>query len=413
VTVGQSPDATLELPLDAIVRGLGALPASLRERVFVWDSRRVDVSRRELVVGLGCSEERSGAELGTQARSMLGRHPRHRAFVAMPFDRARPTPDAWPLAAPTAFVPEVLLEADGDTTQVFLSRPAARPVFADLLRAARSVPALGNARIRDDGVRAFRARAEAATSAIASGALSKVVVMRTAEVEGLVSVGATLAALSDVARTVRFAVGAGDRWFVGASPELLAEREGPRLRSEAVAGSLPRSGADDEGERAALLASAKDQEEHAWVVSAIRAELLATAPGTVEQGPTGVRSLAKVHHLVTPLEATREGVDLVELVSRLHPTPAMGGAPRAAALEFLAQHEEPRGLYAAPLGWVDAAGDGVFAVGIRSALLGPGRARVFAGVGVVRGSDVAREVDETSAKLATTLAALGVRPEGG
>jgi salicylate biosynthesis isochorismate synthase len=115
---------------------------------------------------------------------------------------------------------------------------------------------------------------------------------------------------------------------------------------------------------------------------------------------------------VTPLEATCAGVDLVGLVERLHPTPAMGGVPRAVALGFLAKHESPRGLYASPIGWLDGAGDGVFAVAIRSALLAPGRARAFAGVGIVRGSEVDREVSETRAKLATTHAALGVRSEG-
>jgi isochorismate synthase len=408
----RTPDATLELPLDAVVRGLGGLPASLVERAFVWDSRRLGVARRELVVGLGAAEELTGADLGRRSIALLDEHPGLRVFLAMPFDPARPTSDAWPLSEPTAVLPEVLLVADGGSTRVFLARPTARPVFTDLLRAARSTPPPARARIVDDGVAAFRLRVDAALDAIGRGELSKVVVLRTCELEGDLDVGAALAALEGAPSTLRFAVGAGSRWFLGATPELLAQRSGGALRTEAVAGSLPRSGAEDERERSALLGSAKDLEEHEWVVRAIRAELEATAPGAVRQGATEVRTLTRVHHLVTPLEATCAGVDLVGLVERLHPTPAMGGVPRAVALGFLAKHESPRGLYASPIGWLDGAGDGVFAVAIRSALLAPGRARAFAGVGIVRGSEVDREVSETRAKLATTHAALGVRSEG-
>jgi isochorismate synthase len=407
----RTPDATLELPLDAVVRGLDALPASLVERAFVWDSRRMGVMRGELVVALGSVAELTGPDLGPRGAALVARYPGHRLFLGMPFDPARPTSDAWPLSEPTAVLPEVLLVADGGSTRVFLARPSARPVFADLLRAARTTPRAARARVVEDGVSAFRLRVEAALAAVGRGDLAKVVVHRTSELEGELSVGAVLGSLGDVPGTLRFAWGAGSRWFVGATPELLAERLGASLRTEAVAGSLPRSGSDDDRERAALLGSAKDREEHEWVVQALRAELDATAPGTVTQGATGVRTLARVHHLVTPLAATRPSVELVGLVERLHPTPAMGGAPRDEALAFLARHEPPRGLYASPIGWLDGAGDGVFAVAIRSALLAPGRARAFAGVGVVRGSDVDREVAETSAKLATTHAALGARSE--
>lgn len=413
MSVTRTPDATLELPLDAIVRGLGSLPASLLERAFVWDARRAGSTRREQVVALGRVEELAGAELGGRASELLARYPGHRAFLAMPFDPARPTSDAWPLSQATAVLPEVLLVADGAATQVFLAPTIARPMFADLLRAARSTPTVTRARVVDDGVASFRLRVEAALAAIGRGELAKVVVHRASELEGQLGVGASLAALADLPNTLRFAVGAGSRWFLGATPEILAERDGATLRTEAVAGSLPRSGTDDDGERDALLGSSKDQEEHVWVVQAIRAELEAAAPGSVQQGATEVRTLATVHHLVTPLTAMRADVDLVGLVERLHPTPAMGGTPRAAALAFLAEHETARGLYASPIGWLDGNGDGAFAVAIRSALLAPGRARAFAGVGVVRGSDVDREVSETSAKLATTYAALGVQAEGG
>jgi menaquinone-specific isochorismate synthase len=101
---------------------------------------------------------------------------------------------------------------------------------------------------------------------------------------------------------------------------------------------------------------------------------------------------------------------VLELVAALHPTPAVGGAPRDVALELIAELEQlDRGRYAGPVGWVDAAGNGTWAVGIRSAELDGAVARVFAGVGVVADSDPSSELAETRAKMQAVLGAL-VRP---
>ena len=99
---------------------------------------------------------------------------------------------------------------------------------------------------------------------------------------------------------------------------------------------------------------------------------------------------------------------VLSLVGALHPTPALGGAPRAAALDWIAAREpSPRGWYAGPVGWCDARGEGEFFVAIRSALTQGTRAWAWAGAGLVEGSDAAREWDETEAKMAAMCAALG------
>ena len=120
-------------------------------------------------------------------------------------------------------------------------------------------------------------------------------------------------------------------------------------------------------------------------------------------------TLANVHHLGTLVEGrlSQPSASILELVAALHPTPAVGGSPRKDALALIAELERAdRGRYAGPVGWVDADGNGEFAVGIRSAELAGRRARFFAGVGVVADSDPDAELDETRAKLSAMLGAL-------
>jgi isochorismate synthase EntC len=115
-----------------------------------------------------------------------------------------------------------------------------------------------------------------------------------------------------------------------------------------------------------------------------------------------------VLHLRTPVLAElREPHHVLELVERLHPTPAVGGVPRTEALAWIAEHERrPRGWYAGPVGWFDAAGDGEFSVALRSGLLLGSTAHLYAGGGIVADSDAAGELAETQLKLAALLDAL-------
>jgi menaquinone-specific isochorismate synthase len=204
----------------------------------------------------------------------------------------------------------------------------------------------------------------------------------------------------------RFLVQPGDgTGFFGPPPERLVRLDDRRVRTEALAGSMPRGNTPDEDAdyANALLDSEKLQHEQRLVVDAITDQL---APlGSVWEGEQGVRKLSNIQHLQTSIEAelARPG-HVLDIVEALHPTPAVGGLPLDAALETIRETETfARGWYAAPVGWFDAAGDGEFAVAIRSALAGGRTATLFAGNGIVGDSDPDDEWDELAPKFRPVL----------
>ena len=141
------------------------------------------------------------------------------------------------------------------------------------------------------------------------------------------------------------------------------------------------------------------------------AKRLAPLAGALEvDAPPRVAKFSNIQHLLTPIRATLErDRGVLSVVAALHPTPAMGGTPRAAALAWIAQVEPfSRGWYAAPVGWVDLDGNGAFVVAIRSALAQGARAHLFAGAGIVADSDPAREWDEIGLKFRPMREALGL-----
>jgi isochorismate synthase len=205
----------------------------------------------------------------------------------------------------------------------------------------------------------------------------------------------------------------GGSTFVAATPETLVQRRGRALRTEALAGSLGRAGLSEAELAARLLQSEKDRAEHALVVQALRSTLGPLCTRLEAAAVPTVRLLPHLGHLCTPVYGElRDDVPVLELALRLHPTPAVGGTPTAAALALIRAHEPaPRGLYAAPFGWFDDRGDGDFAVAIRSALLGPTEAHLYAGAGIVRGSTAAAEYEETALKLRALAEGLLARSE--
>jgi isochorismate synthase len=236
-----------------------------------------------------------------------------------------------------------------------------------------------------------------------AGRAEKIVAARRAEVAlaGLAAATAALARLAGGSGTTRFAFTRGGVSFLGATPERLIARHGREVSTEALAGSAS-------GGARALLASAKDRGEHGLVVREI-VRTLRPLCETLElpERPT-VRELRHVIHLHTPISGRLAApVHVLDLVAALHPTPAVGGVPAAAALDWIAAHEAPRGWYAGPIGWVDATGDGEFAVALRSGLLVGRRAWVYAGAGIVAGSDPAAEYAETELKQRAVMGALG------
>jgi isochorismate synthase len=204
-----------------------------------------------------------------------------------------------------------------------------------------------------------------------------------------------------------------ERTFLGASPELLVSRRGNEVRSNPMAGSRPRSTDPDEDKRRAaeLAASEKDHREHAVVVEAVAEALRPFCTELhVPQAPTVVSTNA-MWHLATEITGElRDGsTTSLHLADALHPTPAVCGTPIDRAREVIAETEPfERGYYAGMVGWCDAAGDGEWVVAIRCAEVEDQEMRLFAGAGIVPGSDPAEELAETSAKFRTALTAMGL-----
>jgi menaquinone-specific isochorismate synthase len=195
----------------------------------------------------------------------------------------------------------------------------------------------------------------------------------------------------------------GHEGFIGASPEVLLRRNGRSVRSRPMAGT-----GDDPD---ALLASAKDAHEHRIVVDAIAAELHDLCSDLRISGPRAMR-FASVTHLATTIDGELKdaALDALGLALRLHPTPAVAGSPTDAARTMIRALEgRARGRYAGPCGWMDARGDGEFIVALRCAEVRGSHARLYAGAGIVEGSEPAAEWAETQAKLQPMLRAL-IRP---
>lgn len=340
------------------------------------------------------------------------------AFGALPFDAC---------AASSMVVPAILVGRSADGRQWMTTigprdpfRSRETPTPAEVLSGE------GGIGVRDTGMLPdgfslrsprphpeWEATVADAIDAISSGALRKVVVAREVVVEANRPI-----VVPDVLERLRSLYPAcivfSVEGFIGASPELLVERRGDAVRSHPLAGTFPRSGDPhaDELAAAGLVASMKDQAEHRFVIDQIEAVLSARCSTLEVPRMPEVMLLRNVLHLGTEIRGvlSEPAPDVLELVAALHPTPAVAGTPTVEALEWLAANEAlERGRYAGPVGWIDAHGDGMFAIGIRSAEVEGTTARLFAGVGVVEGSESRRELIETQLKLQAILAAV-VRP---
>ena len=256
----------------------------------------------------------------------------------------------------------------------------------------------------------YEAAVARAVERIGAGGLDKVVLAREVRVhaEAGFDVPAVFGAIrASFPECYCYCVGTPELAFVGASPELLVRREGARAQTVALAGTTRRS-ADPSvdthlGEQ--LLASAKDRKEQAIVARRIERTL---GPLSVWVAPAEEPVLVKVQnvqHLATPIRAQlADSVPTVELVGRLHPTPAVGGEPWSEAEPLIPALEGlDRGWYAGPVGWTDLAEDGEFCVALRCALVRDKTAHLYAGDGIVAESVPAEELAETEAKLGALL----------
>ena len=330
-------------------------------------------------------------QLGAVARALAEAPPGTVALGAVPFDPSQPG----------ALRLGPALRTHGPVN--LGGGPRIRPA---LVAGSRPVPGpAGYA----DAVRATLAR-------IAAGEAQKVVLARSLELTALddwsvPDLLTTLARRNPAATVLAVPVDdpaeAGGRWLVGASPELLLRRRGPSVLLRPLAGSTPRSPDPREDARRAqaLLESEKDRREHAFVVDAI-VEALKPFCRTVNAPEPELLSTPAVWHLATRVTALLSdgATTSADLVAALHPTPAVGGSPRDAALRVIADVEGvDRGCYAGAVGWQDADGDGEWVVAVRCAEVRGRALRIFGGAGIVAGSDPQAEVTETGAKMRTVL----------
>ena len=189
--------------------------------------------------------------------------------------------------------------------------------------------------------------------------------------------------------------------FLGASPERLVSLRGGRVQADAVAGTARLQEPNGSDATRALLEDPKERREHEVVVREILAALREVCPDAAAPRQPELLRLRHIAHLRTPITASAApGAHVLDLVSRLHPTPAVAGTPREEALKLIRVLEpRGRGWYAGPIGWMTPDGDGDFAVGIRSAFVRGDRALLYAGAGIVAGSRPEREWEECEAKL--------------
>ncbi len=336
-----------------------------------------------------------------------------------------------PFAALTAFVPcwqvaragesttavaNICVGPDSDLEQVSARILRAHTRFGEISYAAPDGPSTPSAspQIRRREAGDFRGRVAEAIGRIAAGEFAKIVLARAIDLETDQTFH-PLTALNGLRQrfpdcfSFSIANGRGDS-FIGASPERLVRVSRGVLESDVLAGSIQRgSGAAEDARLGAqLLASDKDLHEHQVVLDSVKRRLVALGLEPQHAAHPGVRKLANVQHLHTPVRAALGSeVQLLDTVSMLHPTPAVGGSPQAPAIAAIPALEGfSRGLYAGALGWLNARGGGEFMVGIRSALVRGNRARIYAGAGIVKGSEPEKEWQETELKLNALLEGL-------
>ncbi len=259
----------------------------------------------------------------------------------------------------------------------------------------------------------FKSVVTSALDSIAAGELSKIVIAHTTEIQSevpfkIIESLANLRKLHPDCYIFSTSNGEGQN-FIGASPERLLSVQNHQLVTDALAGSAPRGTNNTEDLHLAnlLLKNRKEKREHQAVRDFIIERLLSIGLKP-QQLPLQLLKLSNIQHLWTPIYAHLPAdIEPLEIVELLHPTPAVAGVSTKVACEKIRYYEKSaRSLYAAPLGWIDSEGNCEFIVGIRSALINGDRAMLYAGAGIVSGSNPDKEFAEVELKLQSLLKAL-------
>jgi menaquinone-specific isochorismate synthase len=348
------------------------------------------------------------------------------AFGALPFDRSEPT---------FLVVPELIYDrrSNGEEWVTVVGRTFVGDARDELTAAIRSradsrVERHPDSHREEETARAvvqplssdeeFLSIVAEAVAVIERGELTKVVLARQVDVG--FEQPLEIPELLDRWRAMEpnctvFSMPTPEGQFVGASPELLVERHGNRVYSRPLAGS---TGQMSDQDAADFRSSSKETLEHRLVAEAI-GRALAPLCSSLDLPPEP--ALVRLHNIMhlgtaihgvllrrpTPGQPDGEVPTALDLVSALHPTPAVGGVPTERAVDTIGKLEpDLRGTYAGPVGFVDGDGDGQWVVGIRAATLNGSTARLVAGVGIVHGSEPAAELAETSLKFTAVFDAL-------
>ncbi|MEW6050645.1 MAG: isochorismate synthase [Candidatus Zixiibacteriota bacterium] len=405
---------------------LAWLAAQINSNKFYWKSREIELE----IAGIGVAgrisldADRSLADVEAQFvfPQAHGRtEPRYFGGMRFDYSPSRKNPEWAPFGNALFILPQVELVRSGRDFYLAcnLVRQSERE---NLIRAlgslAEPVPVadtdiqIGHGQVQTPGRREWEQMLSRALGLIRSKQIQKIVLARQVAYEakeriepwGVLS---RLRRLNGASFMFGFQADDGTA-FIGASPEKLYCRTGPELTSEAVAGTAPRSGDQNEdrrlGER--LLASPKDIHEQHLVLESLKSSLEPYAT-KLRTEPVELLKLNGLQHLISKIEVTlRSGITDTQLLTAVHPTPAVGGVPREFAMKMISQLEPfDRGWYAGPVGWVGAE-SAEFAVAIRSILVCGNRLTAYAGSGIVDGSDPEDEWAETEQKFASFVNAL-------
>ncbi|USR89529.1 isochorismate synthase [Phormidium yuhuli AB48] len=290
------------------------------------------------------------------------------------------------------------------TLQQLRSQPSTPPH-----RSGQALPQPVHCDWRD--IQQFQENVQQALKAIAANHLQKVVLSHAIDLQAASPFHLTTALAQLRHRypdCYSFAIGNGQgQYFIGASPERLLSSHQGQLIADALAGSAPRGETPSTDAQLAnhLLSSPKERHEHRVVLHFIQQQLQSLGLTLQPVPPIRLLQLSNIQHLWTPIRANLpNSVHPLQILAQLHPTPAVAGVPCEEACHAIREWETlDRQLYAAPLGWVNGQGDSEFIVGIRSALINGDRARLYAGAGIVAGSDPAKELAEIQLKLQALL----------
>jgi len=330
-----------------------------------------------------------GSDRFERAREALEAIPGSIGFATFTFDEDEP--------GSVVIVPETVLEVrDGGGRMLTGEFDQISQAFAD--------SAMPRGRVSVEDKDSWKSAMELAMQSIARGEVEKVVLSRTVEMvfDGDVPI-------QQVARALVDSQGSSHTFLiddlVGSSPELLVSKHGAAVRSVSLAGSADRT----DPAASASLRSQKMAVEHSLAADSVE-EALSPFCTRLERQPSRVETFADIHHLATTFEGEAvNGVPVTDLVAALHPTAAVAGTPTKAAVELIREIEgHGRGRYAGPVGWLDAHGDGEFAIALRCGEIKGRRVTLYTGVGLVEGSDPEAELEETRIKLRPMFRALGV-----